>query len=258
MSANSQFSEEKIIKINGIKTFIRIKGEGEPLLILHGWGARSESWLRVQDILSKDFLVIVPDLPGFGKSDLPPKAWNLECYVEFIFALLRELNLQKFYLLGHSFGGNIAIKIAAIQPDKIKKLILVDAAAVRRPKSIFKRILGFFAGIISLFSFLPGYKFLRKCFYRIVLRKTDYLQAAGIMKEVFKRVVSEDVRYYCSKIDVPTLIIWGKKDKITPLKEGLLINKLVPNSKIEIIDGAGHAPNLSHPEILAQIIKENL
>jgi len=249
---------EKTVEINGIKTFIRIKGQGEPLLILHGWGASADSWIQVQDFLSKDFQVITLDLPGFGRSDLPPEVWNLECYVEFIFAVLKELNLQNFYLLGHSFGGSIAVKLAVIHPDKIKKLILVDAAVVRKPKSILKRILGFFAGIISLFNFLPGYKFLRKYFYRLVLRKTDYLKTAGVMKEVFKKVVSEDLKYYCSKIDIPTLIIWGKKDKITPLKDGLLIHKLIPNSEIVIMDEARHVPNLSHPKKLAQIIKENL
>lgn len=249
---------EKTIEINGIKTFIRIKGQGEPFLILHGWGASSDSWQEVQDILSKKFQVIVPDLPGFGKSDLPPQIWDLESYVEFVFSLLRKLNLEKIYLLGHSFGGSVAIKMSVIQPDKIKKLILVDAAAIRKPKDFFKKIIGFFAGILSLFSFVPGYKFLRKCFYRVVLRKTDYLKATGIMKEVFKKVISEDLKFYCSKIEVPTLIIWGKLDKITPLKDGLLLHKLISNSEMKIIEEAKHAPNLSHPKELAQIIKENL
>ncbi len=250
--------QEQTIKIDGIKTFIRIKGQGEPFLILHGWGASADSWLEVQNILSKDFQVIVLDLPGFGRSDLPPKVWGLDDYKDFVFKFLEKMKLENIYLLGHSFGGSIAIKLSVDHPEKFVKVVLVDAAAIRRPKNIFKKAMGMLAGIMSLFSFLPGYKFLRKSFYRIVLRKTDYLKVAGIMKEVFKKVISEDLSGDCSKVKIPTLIIWGKKDKITPLKDGFLIHKLIPNSKIELIDEASHAPNLSHPEKLAQIIKENL
>ncbi|MCD6410659.1 alpha/beta hydrolase [bacterium] len=251
-------AREMVVEINGIKIFIRIKGQGKPFLILHGWGASADSWREVQNILSKNFQVIVLDLPGFGRSDLPPQVWNLDNYKDFILRFLEKMKLEKVYLLGHSFGGNIAIKLSVDYPEKFTKIVLVDAAAIRRPKNIFQKIIGVFAGIISLFSFLPGYKFLRRSFYRIVLRKTDYLKVAGTMKEVFKKVISEDLKDYCHKVKVPTLIIWGKKDKITPLKDGFLINKLIPNSKIEIIEEALHAPNLSHPEELAQIIKEHL
>ncbi|MCD5396178.1 MAG: alpha/beta hydrolase [Candidatus Pacebacteria bacterium] len=250
--------EERIININGLKTFIRIKGQGETLLILHGWGASSRSWEEVQDLLSKNFRVICLDLPGFGKSDPPPYAWDVENYAQFIFALLRELKLKQFYLLGHSFGGAVALKLALIQPDKVKRLILVNAAIVRKPKTILKKILSFFAGIISLFNFLPGYQFFRGSFYRLVLRKTDYLKTAGVMRQTFTKVISENLQPYCSKINIPTLIIWGEQDKITPLKDGILINKLIPNSRIITIKKTEHAPNLSHPEELARIIKENL
>jgi len=250
--------QERTIEINGIKTFIRIKGQGEPFLILHGWGASTDSWREVQDLLSENFKVIVLDLPGFGKSDFPPKIWDLNSYAKFVLDLTKTLGIEKFYLLGHSFGGSIAIKIALFAPEKIKKLILVDAAGRRPQKTIFKKFLTLLASLLSIFSIVPGYKFFRKCFYRFVLRKTDYLEAVGVMKEVFKKVISEDLMDLWPKIEIPTLIIWGKKDKITPKKDALKMKELIKNSEIIFIENASHAPNLSHPQKLAEIIKEKV
>ncbi|MCD6271148.1 alpha/beta hydrolase [bacterium] len=252
--------QERIVEIGGIKTFIRTKGQGKPFLILHGWGGSSDSWKEVQTKLANRFWVIVPDLPGFGKSDAPKKAWNVECYVEFVFALLNKLNIvNEFYLLGHSFGGAIATKIAVTHPEKIKKLILVNAKVIRSHRNPIKMMAASITKLINLlFGWVPGYKYLRRLFYRFFLRKTDYLEAKGIMRETFKRVISENLKYLCPKVASPTLIIWGKRDKITPLREGLKLHRLIPNSEIVIIDEAKHAPNLSHPQKLAQIINQKI
>ena len=88
-------AREMVVEINGIKIFVRIKGQGKPFLILHGWGANADSWLKVQNILSKDFQVIVLDLPGFGRSDLPPRVWGLDDYKDFVFKFLKKMKLEK-------------------------------------------------------------------------------------------------------------------------------------------------------------------
>ena len=247
--------EEQFININGLKTFTRIAGQGDPFLILHGWGRGLISWVDIQDKLSKHFKVIALDLPGFGKSDMPQKAWSVQDYANFILDFTKQLGISQFYLLGHSFGGSIAIKLAAEEPEKIKKLILVDSAAKRPGQNFIKKTLKTISNLSKPFSFLPGYQFARRIFYRFILRKTDYLQVKGIMKETFKKVVAEDLSFLWQKITIPTLIIWGKNDKITPLSDAYSMQKAIKNSELKILS-CGHNVHREKPEELINLILE--
>lgn len=222
------------------------------LIILHGWQSSKEKWQKVKKGLEKEELeVIVPDLPGFKKVNELKLPWNLDNYVNWFKDFCDGFS-EPFFLLGHSFGGRIAIKFAVKYPEKLKGLILVSAAGIRKGKPLISKIVPLF----KKFSFLPGYYFFRKLFYKFVLRKTDYLEAKGAMKETFKKVIAEDLTSYLSKIKIPTLILWGQKDKITPLSNAYLINKEIPVSTLEIILKAGHEVNLTHPEELVKFIRD--
>lgn len=222
------------------------------LIVLHGWQSSKEKWQKVKELLEKEELeVIVPDLPGFKKVNELKLPWNLDNYINWLKDFCDGFS-EPFFLLGHSFGGRIAIKFTVKYPEKLKGLILVSAAGIRKGKPLILKI----APLFKKFSFLPGYYFLRKLFYKFVLRKTDYLEAKGVMKETFKKVVAEDLTSYLSKIKIPTLILWGQKDKITPLNNAYLINKEIPVSSLEIIPRAGHEVNLTHPEELVKFIRD--
>ena len=249
--------EEKIVAINGIKTFVRIAGEGNPFLILHGWGRGHISWIETQDSLSKHFQVIALDMPGFGQSDLPPSAWGVGDYAQFVLDFVEHLGIEKFNLLGHSFGGSVAIKLAVQWPEKIRKLILVSSAGRRPERSFSKKVLGPLVSFFKIFSFLPGYELLRRFFYRFILRKTDYIQAEGVMKEVFKNVVAEDLSSLWERISLPTLIIWGKVDDVTPLRDGLLMKEKIKNSELKVFD-CGHRAHRDIPDILVKTILDFL
>lgn len=115
---------ERQITVNDLKINYKIFGQGKPFLILHGWGSNSDRWQKVADILSQKLLVIVPDLPGFGKSQKPSTALSIDGYVEWVKEFsekVPELG-NDFYLLGHSFGGALAAKFAIKHNQKIKKL----------------------------------------------------------------------------------------------------------------------------------------
>ncbi|MDI6883016.1 MAG: alpha/beta hydrolase [Patescibacteria group bacterium] len=226
----------------------------ETLLILHGWQSSKEKWQQVKVAFEKGGVeVIVPNLPGFKPETELNKPWNLDDYIEWLKNFSQDR--KSFFLLGHSFGGRIAIKFAAKHPKRLKGLILVSAAGIKPKKTLWLFLISIIAKIGNKFSFLPFFSFFRKLFYKFLVRKKDYFEVKGTIKETFKKVVKEDLTPYLSKIQTPTLIIWGKNDKITPLKDALLMAEKIKNSKLEILENIGHTPHLENPQLLAQKIK---
>ncbi|MFH1401928.1 MAG: alpha/beta hydrolase [Parcubacteria group bacterium] len=242
----------------GIKVFPDKFKERGALLILHGWGGSSDSWLRVQSILTKKgFKVIVPDLPGFGKSLTPPSPWGVKNYTDFVLKFVEEINLEDFFLLGHSFGGRISVRLAAEHPEKIKGLILCDSAGIK-PKMNLKTFLIFWLAKIGNIIFTPKHlaRFrdgIRSVFYSF-LRNKDYVKAKGTMKETIKKVLAEDLSQDLPKIKVKTLIVWGEADKMVPLRYGRIFNEKIADSELKIIPKIGHSPHIEVPGRLAEII----
>lgn len=252
--------EERQVVINNLKMQYRVSGQGKPLLILHGWKSNSERWQKTADLLgAANIQTIIPDLPGFGKSQEPLSAWSLDNYTDWLAEFCRQVPElhDAFYLGGHSFGGALAAKFAIKYPQKVHKLFLVSAACVRQMKTS-KKMLWRFSKIAKLFSFLPKYDLARKAFYKFILRKTDYLQVEGVMKETYLKVIAEDLSHKINFLKVPVVIIWGDKDTFTPIDQAHFINKKIYNSKLFIIPGANHSLQLEVPETLAVKIVENL
>jgi len=230
----------------------------EKLLILHGWGSNSERWQRVKDLLEKEGMeVLVLDLPGFGRTPSPARAWGREDYLNWIFQKAKERNWQKFNLLGHSFGGGLSVKIATNYPEKIEKLILLSPAIIKR-KSI-KTYLFYWVAFLGkkLFS-LPGLKIFYPLTQRLIYKLAgtrDYYLADGIMKETMKRIGKEEpLEELLEKIQIPTLILWGKKDDILPIKDAYKIREEIKNSELKILQKARHSPHREAPEELAESI----
>ena len=243
----------------GLKINTKTIGHGKPILILHGWGSSSKSWEKVQSYLAeKGYKVIVPDMPGFGESDPPPAPWNAEAYLNWLLDFTKSYKLKApFYLVGHSFGGGLAMKLAIEYPELIKKLILIGAARVatkQHRKDLHKPFLYIIAKIGRIFSFLPFFETIRKGFYKLIVRENDYARTKGVMRETIKLILQEDITSQIHKIKSPTLIVWGANDKSTPIENGYLINKKIKGSVFEALNGCGHSLNLECPEKLAEII----
>lgn len=220
------------------------------LIILHGWQSSKEKWERVkQELESENLEVSIPDLPGFKPQNKLQKTWNLDDYARW----LKDFSSgqERFFLLGHSFGGRIAIKFALNYPQDLEGLILVSSGGIKSRRTIKRLFLENFAPTFKKFSFLPGYSFLRKLFYKYIVRKTDYLEAEGHLKNTFRKVVSEDLTPYLPWIKPNTLIIWGEKDEVLPLSDGKLVDQNIKNSNLVVLEGKGHAPNLECPKRLA-------
>jgi pimeloyl-ACP methyl ester carboxylesterase len=253
------------ININGIKTnYLSFpadeagRGEGKPFLILHGWNSASDRWITEAEIIAKKgFKVIVPDLPGFGESEKLVRPWRINDYVNWFEEFIEELKINDFYLLGYSFGGAVASKITLKYPQRVQKLFLVASAVIRK-KTTQKGFSEKIAKFIKFFNFLPFYNFFRKVVYRFIIRKSDYVYAEGIMKETYLNIISDDISYKLSYINVPTIIIWGDKDESVPIEDAKTINSKIKSSKLVIIPEADHLMHKKIPEILAEKIVENL
>lgn len=230
------------------------------ILILHGWGwpVSSQQWARVKELLENEgYRVFVPDLPGFGRSPEPSKPWTIDDYVEWVRNFCENNNLSQVFLLGHSFGGSAASKFSVKYPEKVKKLILVDSAGIRR-KRFKKEVQKAIARFLNKFSFLPFYESVRKIAYRTIFRRSDYLLIEGVMKKTYLNIIKEDISESFSKIKVPTLLIWGGKDKITPLWHARFIQNKIPDAKLQIITDVKHNPHFESPKILVEKITEFL
>jgi pimeloyl-ACP methyl ester carboxylesterase len=251
--------KENKININGIDLYYKTAGKGKPFLILHGWGASSVSWLRIIDEMAgKGFELIVPDLPGFGKTEMPKTVWGVGDYADLIIEFLKALRISEFYLLGHSFGGGIALKMATEKNVKPLKIIFCDAAIIREERLNFRqRISKFLAriGTKIIAKDSRAYLFFEMLAYKLS-GTYDYYHAKPLMKEVFKKVLSEDLTHLLPQVDMPCLIVWGEDDQIIPVEDGVLFQQEIDDSEIKIIKGARHNPyKTDSVEVSESIIK---
>lgn len=229
------------------------------LVFLHGWGVNSKIFEPIIYLLKnpthsvgENFEIFALDLPGFGKTPIE-KVMTLKDYADFVYEFLKTNKIEYPIIIGHSFGGAIAIKFSLLYPDYASKLILVSASAVRQLRYKIM-LINKIAGFTKLF--LP--EKLRRIILKLLrLDKSDYAQInSPKLKETFKNVINEDQSPYLSAIKIPTLVIWGEKDAVTPLKEGELIAKSIPNAKLSVIKNAGHFRLLEKPEEFIKLVKD--
>lgn len=247
------------ISISGIETNYTEVGAGETLLILHGWGANISYWEPVIEKLMDNYHVIAADLPGFGGSETPKAAWSSNEYEGFLMNFIERLGLANFSIIGHSFGGALALKITARHPELVKKLVLCDPAVIRGERlSIRQKISKFIADLApGYLKKLPFYHFAEKIVYRLA-GVSDYYKANPMMREIFKKVVSEDMAHLAPEIKKPCLLIWGEKDKATPLSDAFILNDLIAGSQLKIIRGVGHNPYRRKSEEFIEAVDEFL
>ena len=219
------------------------------VLALHGWGAHSGLMWPVAERLSPlGYRVFAPDLPGFGQTTLPPAAWSVNDYVKYVLAYMDANHINVAFLIGHSFGGRLGLVLGAEHSDRIVKMALADAAGVPTHPSLLTR------------TRLNLYKGLRDTLYKVGAKKTaDQLRrwysnrygsadfkSAGALRETFVRVVNEDLLPYAARVAVPALLFWGDKDEDTPLWQGKLLEKTIPDAGLVVYPGAGHYSYLEH------------
>ncbi len=243
------------VLVDNLKINYEESGQGNALLLLHGWKNDLTIWNEIT-LLLNNYRIIRLDLPGFGKSDLPPQSWNISNYAEFLNKFLEKLNVSKTILMGHSFGGRIVIKFGVLYPDKISKLVLVDSGGIRL-KSFRRFFIFILAKLGKIFWLFPLLRLKkdewRKKFYEAI-KVGDYLEPSQILKKTFLKIIAEDLRNEAKKINLPTLIVWGEKDLITPLNEGYLLASSIKTSRLIPIKDASHWPFIDKKEDFIKIL----
>ncbi len=234
--------------------------DGEPIVIwAHGWGHSHKNWEQLINPLENMARHIALDFQGFGKSPLPPSHWGTKDYADNIAAWLKENDFAPVIWVGHSFGCRVGLQIAANHPELIKSMCLISGAGLKKKRSLWNSIYFYFR--IKLF------KILKKIIPKGALKdkiinifgSADY-KNAGAMREVFVRVVNEDLSEQAKKVNCPVILIYGQDDDQTPPEFGVRFSKLIKESKLFLLDGQDHYSVLQNGrhqviKILAEFMK---
>ncbi len=222
---------------NGTKIYYKFyhKKNKRPIVLLHGWGSNSEVFKEIiNKFPQKSFLVI--DFPPFGKSSLLSHDYTIFTYAQMLMSLFEHLRLVEVNLVGHSFGGRISIILSAISCKYVHSCILIDSAGLKPKRSI------------KYYYKIYKYKVCKKLgLSTLNMGSKDYLSLSPEMQKTFKNVVNTFLDDYLCRIKCKTLIIWGTKDKETPVFMAKKLNKKIKNSKLVLIKNAGHFAFLDAP-----------
>ncbi|HEY1354663.1 MAG TPA: alpha/beta hydrolase [Ktedonobacteraceae bacterium] len=238
--------------------YIERRGSGTPVILLHGWGASSALFHATIAGLEHAFALIVPDLPGFGRTPPPPGAWSVSDYTIWLVHLLDGLAIKRAHIVGHSFGGRIAIKLASAYPERVEKLVLTDSAGIRPQRTLrywlrvrtFKTIRR-----LSHAAIAPGPVRTWAAARVATSGSSDYRLASGTVRSSFVRIVNEDLQSYLPRIQAPTLLVWGENDTDTPPADGRLMERLIPDAGLVVFEGAGHYAYLEQSARFCRILE---
>mgnify|MGYP002277368172 CR=1 FL=1 len=231
------------------KIYYQVTGSGPPLILLHGWGSKSNVMIPLARKLSDIRTCYIPDLPGFGQSPPPTESWSVDDYADMLQTFIEEQQLAPVELLVHSFGGRIALKLCARSgsTDRIGK-VLITAGAGMEPKRSWRYYTKKYLanGLKWPFQLLPAslrenaLEWLRATTLWKKIGSSDYQQLSGTMREIFVKTVTEHLDHLLPEIPQETLLIWGTEDTATPLYQGKRMKKGMENAALVTIEGAGH------------------
>lgn len=222
------------------------------LLILHGWGHSGSYWQDILTQLPPEVSGIALDLPAFGSTQPLPDTAGVPEYATFVKKFIDKLKLSQPTLLGHSFGGQVAVDLSLSYPQVIKHLILVSPACIRNDRPIPRSRLG------SLLR--PLYLFLPQGLRHLAVEKfasQSYSGSNPKQRSILKKILHQDYSQRLNEITIPTSIIWGSEDREIPYKGNFLAEK-IKSSSLYVLYGADHNPHLSAPLKLLDTLKNIL
>ena len=235
--------EKEFIRIDGKKIAVYDTKTGDDVaFVLHGWGANIESVMPIVSSLKDRYRVIAYDSLGHGDSDEPDAVIGGDDYVDLLRKIYDYYGIARATCIGHSFGGKTLTVFAALYPEKVDKLVLVDASGVLPKRSFtYYRKVYTFKFLKKLYKLLFFWQDTEKAMARFYKKfgSDDYKAADGIMRKVFVKVVNESTEEYFPKIQADTLLIWGDADDATPLSMAKVFEEKIPEAGLVVLKG-GH------------------
>lgn len=230
-------------EIDGINVHFERVGVGKPVLILHGWGASIEAVRPIMNCMAGlGYEAIALDFPGFGETPEPPEAWGVPEYAELTRKFIETVGLCGCDLICHSFGGRVTILLASEDPGLFNRLVLVDAAGIRPPRTV-----GYY---IRTYSYKLGKRLAKVGWIDRLFRLSEKQKNAGSedyralksdrMRRTFSLVVNLDLTERLDRIQNETLLVWGDQDTATPLARAKVMEKRIPKAGLAVLEGAGH------------------
>ncbi len=230
-------------EVLGLKTEYGRRGEGKPILILHGWGSSIQAMEPVANcVAALGYEAVSVAFPGFGGTEEPREPWGVKDYARFTRAFIEQQGIEGCSVACHSFGGRVTIMLAAEDNALFDKLIMIDAAGVRPKRTVRYHI--------KTWAYKLGKRLAKIGFIDRIFRLSERQRNAGsedyralksdVMRKTFVNVVNQDLSPLLSAINNDTLLIWGDKDTATPLEYARLMEKKMPNAGLAVLEGAGH------------------
>ena len=268
------------LSIHGHRVAFRLKGQGDTLLMVHGIAGDSRTWNEPTKHLAESYRVLAPDLPGHGESEKPRGDYSLGAHACFLRDLLRALGIPRATVVGHSFGGGIAMQFAYQHPEYCDRMVLVASGGLGPDVSTLLRLLSLPGAEVVLPLLVPKFLLERGNAVRSWLRARGiraprfaemweaYASLADIeSRKAFIRelrsvvdhegqIVSARDRLHLA--ERPVLVIWGDRDPIIPVSHGRSAHETIRGSRLEIFEGAQHFPHAEQPDRFAKVVAEFL
>lgn len=218
-------------------------GSGSDVVLLHGWGQNIAMMKPIGNRLQKNHRITILDFPGFGESEEPKTALTVYDYCEILEELLKKLKVKKPVIMGHSFGGRIAIIYAS--RNEVEKVVLFGSPCIRKEVKTSLKL-----RMLKSLKKIPGINKLEG-FAKNHMGSRDYKNASEVMKKILVNVVNEDLSECAKKINVPTLLIWGDRDTEAPVEDAKELEKIIPDAGLIVLPNSTHYAYL---ENLPQVI----
>jgi len=265
---HQKYATGKFIDLDGHFTHYIEKGEGQPVILLHGWFYDSQMWNQNIDALAKCFKVYAMDLWGFGYSTRETLDWGYPLYAGQLLKFMDTLSIEKASLVGQSIGGGTSILFCLQHRERVKKIVLVDSGGMPNPPRLMTRItclpcvgellfsLGSSRKGILKSMFIRDEKAIAGYFEKLTrfhqIKGTTETLLSSLRKNFFDKLLPEINKL--GEMEVPILIVWGRYDRSIRLELGQEMQKILKGSRLEILDNAGHSSNYEQPEKFNQIV----